>query len=146
MYYFAYGSNMDQTQMAERCPKVVLIGSARLIGYRLAFTIFSPKRNCGCADILMSSQDEVHGLLYSVTSKEMEALDRFEGHPNHYRQIQVTVNTQDGEVSAFSYEVVHKQDSLDPSKHYLHLITAAADLHNFPTSYRSMLSSIETSD
>ncbi len=146
MYYFAYGSNMDQAQMTERCPGAVLVGNAILRGYRLAFTIFSKKRNCGCADIVISSEDQVHGLLYRVTTKEREALDRFEGHPIHYKQIPVTVDTPMGEVSAFSYEVVTKQAGLSPSQHYLHLIKAAAKQHGFPETYQAMLNNVGTTD
>lgn len=32
--YFAYGSNMDRQQMRGRCPGAVLLGTARLPGYR----------------------------------------------------------------------------------------------------------------
>jgi hypothetical protein len=32
-YYFAYGSNMDEKQMASRCPGSQLVGRARLLAH-----------------------------------------------------------------------------------------------------------------
>ena len=141
--YFAYGSNMDQDQMRERCPDAVLIGPVVLADYRLAFTIFSPKRLCGCADIVPSAGDSVYGLLYRLTDTDMRALDGFEGHPVHYRRILVRVNSRGEEMDAYSYEVVHKQEDLLPSAHYLGLLRAAADRSAFPDNYQAFLRNIQ---
>ena len=35
--YIAYGSNMDEKQMAGRCPTARLFGTSELEGYRLLF-------------------------------------------------------------------------------------------------------------
>lgn len=35
--YIAYGSNMDEKQMAGRCPTARLLGTSELEGYRLLF-------------------------------------------------------------------------------------------------------------
>lgn len=142
--YFAYGSNMDKEQMKKRCPSAVLLGPATLVGYRLAFTIFSPKRLCGCADIVPSSGDAVYGLLYHLTSAEMKAMDTFEGHPIHYKRILVRVDGQGGEVEAYSYEVINKRNTVPPSIHYLELLRSAAALHAFPEEYQAFLRSIKT--
>lgn len=146
MYYFAYGSNMDAEQMRERCPDSELISVAVLQDYRLGFTIYSPTRKCGCADIVASPTDSVCGLLYRVSDSDLAALDRFEGHPVHYRRIAVTVETSRGPVSAESYEVVHKTDGLVPSAHYLGLIRNAAVLYNFPSAYQDFLSTVSVVD
>lgn len=142
--YFAYGSNMDQNQMKERCPSAVLIGTATLADYRLAFTIFSPKRQCGCADIIPSKGNTVYGLLYRLTDAEMKAMDDFEGHPTHYRRITVRVNGSEREVDAYSYEVVDKQEDLHPSVHYLGLLQTAAARFSFPIGYQKFLGGFKT--
>lgn len=142
--YFAYGSNMNNTQMTERCPGAVLLGTASLPGHKLAFTIFSPKRNCGCADIVSDTTSTVHGLLYELSESEMGAMDTFEGHPIHYRRISVTVFTLLGEpMQAETYEVVQKQEGLLPSEHYRRLILQAAIEHSFPEEYVAMLEVID---
>jgi gamma-glutamylcyclotransferase (GGCT)/AIG2-like uncharacterized protein YtfP len=144
MFYFAYGSNMNQAQMKERCPDAILRGGASLADYRLAFTIFSPNRLCGCADIVASKGDIVYGLLYQLTESDLYAMDRFEGHPNHYQRIVVSVISNNQEIDAYSYEVVNKQDELKPSKQYLELLQSAARLNNFPREYQVFLSTIKT--
>ena len=141
--YFAYGSNMDQNQMLERCPDAVLVGSAILAEHRLAFTIFSPKRNCGCADIVPSVGSVVYGLLYDLTDADREALDGFEGHPVHYQRITVRVNTETREADAYSYEVVNRQNDMRPSVQYLGLLQSAATRFNFPEEYQKFLRDVQ---
>lgn len=142
--YFAYGSNMDKDQMLERCPNAVLVGPATLADYRLAFTIFSPKRNCGCADIVPSVGSVVYGLLYDLTDADREVLDGFEGHPVHYERILVRVKTEDREVDACSYEVVNKKSDMSPSVHYLGLLQSAATRFDFPAEYQKFLRGVQT--
>jgi gamma-glutamylcyclotransferase (GGCT)/AIG2-like uncharacterized protein YtfP len=137
--YFAYGSNMDQNQMLERCPNAQLLGRASLADYRLAFTIFSPKRECGCADIISSTGDMVYGLLYRLADTDMITMDDFEGHPIHYRRITVLVKSKNGEVEAYSYEVVNKKKGLRPSVHYLVLLQSAAKHFEFPKEYQEFI-------
>ena len=130
--------------MLGRCPDAILLGCATLVDYRLAFTIFSPKRQCGCADIMPSIGDVVCGLLYRMTNADRDAMDVFEGHPIHYRRVTVRVKSENGEVKACSYEVVNKQDGLRPSYHYLGLLQSAAARFEFPEKYQLLLRNIET--
>lgn len=143
--YFAYGSNMDQGQMKERCPGAELLGPAALPGYRAAFTIFSPKRLCGCADIVSSEGDAVYGLLYRLSEEEMRRMDEFEGHPLHYQRITVRVVDGEGEErEAETYEVVEKKEGLAPSAHYLGLMREAAAKFRFPEGYQEFLRNTQT--
>jgi gamma-glutamylcyclotransferase (GGCT)/AIG2-like uncharacterized protein YtfP len=147
-YYFAYGSNMNQLQMKERCPTATLVSRVVLKDYKIDFTIYSEKRQCGCADIVSTKSGEVWGLLYTVSDLDIQALDTFEGHPIHYRRCEVVVY-DDFKVSyvAISYEVVTKQQStLSTSKHYLGLLHEAALQHNFPESYLKTLTTFCTVD
>lgn len=148
MKYFAYGSNMDRTQMKERCPDSKLIGKAVLHNYKIAFTIFSPKRQCGCADILSSVNSEVWGLLYDISEKDLENLDIAECHPDKYKRFQVVVEDVSGEeYTVETYEVVKKEGAfLKPSKHYLGLMQEAAREFDFPEKYQEMLKMLEHID
>lgn len=142
--YFAYGSNMDQDQMRERCPSAAVIGHAMLLNHRLAFTIFSPKRQCGCADVVPSPGDTVCGVLYHLTDADMAVLDEFEGHPVYYRRTLVSVQCGGEEIEACIYEVVDKKETLPPSAHYLGLLQNAAAHFDFPEEYQSFLKGIQT--
>src|ERR1041385_6322192 len=114
--YFAYGSNMDALQMKDRCPDAQLLGPATLPGYTLAFTIYSPKRNCGCADIVVKEGENVHGLLYRLHEEDLARMDGFEGHPIHYQRIIVSVEHGGSVLEAHTYEVVTKEKHIDTSR------------------------------
>lgn len=147
MKYFAYGSNMNQEQMKKRCPESTFLGKGVLSGYKIAFTTFSKTRNCGCADIVYSPDDEVWGLLYEISDSDRDELDKAEGHPKKYKRCEVTVKDQFGVVSVVeTYEVVTKDLSVKPSKDYLKLIQDAAHKFDFPRKYQAILASVGTSD
>lgn len=139
--YFAYGSNLDETQMRERCPGSILVGKFVLKDYQLAFTTFSKRRECGCADIVKSPGDEVWGLVYRFTTDDLVRMDKAEGHPQKYRRFTTSVENSAGEkVAAETYEVVEKSfDTLAPSQEYLQILMDAAKKYNFPEKYRSEL-------
>ena len=71
--YFAYGSNMDPEQMAERCPGSCALGAARLDDRRFLIN----KR--GYATIEPSPKDFVWGVLWSIKEGHIALLDEYEG-------------------------------------------------------------------
>ena len=71
--HFAFGSNMDPTQMATRCPSGEIAGSGQLAGYR--FRINSR----GVATVVPETTGLVHGIVWRLTSGDEKALDRYEG-------------------------------------------------------------------
>jgi len=96
--YFAYGSNMDVAAMAQRCPRSVAIGPARLIRHRLAamregwLTVTRDPRGC------------VHGVLWNLALADVPALDRYEGVAiGLYRKALQSVATPAGAKRALVY-------------------------------------------
>jgi hypothetical protein len=71
--YFAYGSNLNRAQMATRCPSARALGVARLNAHRFVIT------SDGVANVISAPQRSVLGVLWSCTSRDMVALDVFEG-------------------------------------------------------------------
>ncbi len=69
--YFGYGSNMHEGQMSDRCPGAVPLGAATLAGWAL--------REHGYADVVPSSGEITHGVLWRITPECERALDRYEG-------------------------------------------------------------------
>ncbi len=93
--YFAYGSNLDREQMAERCPNAEPFRIAHLHGYRLVFGGHSPNWDGAPATIVPAEEHSVAGLLYRITPEEIEQLDIYEGHPDRYeRQIETVVDDE----------------------------------------------------
>lgn len=138
MFYFAYGSNMDETQMQGRCPESLFVGIGVLGGYRLGFTRYAQSRKGGVADIVCEPDCSVWGLVYKVTAKDLDLLDSFEGKGKAYDRTTVAVRFLDGRmVEAETYYVINKQTDTKPSEEYLALLLNAAKKHKFPVGYVS---------
>lgn len=123
--YFAYGSNLDQDQMARRCPGAYLLGPAILPGHRLTFGGFSRRWGGAVASIAPDRRFHVPGLVYGCSPADIARLDDFEGHPNQYRRQLMRVVRDGGQpVVAFVYvKTVMREEA--PAAKYLRVIEAA---------------------
>ena len=136
MLYFAYGSNMDDLQMRDRCPDSPLVGIAVLKGYRVGFTYYSSRRNGGVADIIPDTESSVWGLVYKMVATDLDTLDSLEGKGIAYDRMTVPVQFLDGRtVDAEVYYVINKQQHVEPTEEYLSLLQKAARKHKFPETY-----------
>ena len=71
--YFAYGSNMDIAQMADRCPDAIFVETATLQGYEFEL-------DCtGAATVVESHGSTVYGVLWFISESDEKELDRYEG-------------------------------------------------------------------
>jgi gamma-glutamylcyclotransferase (GGCT)/AIG2-like uncharacterized protein YtfP len=133
--YFAYGSNMDPVQMAERCPGAVGLGAALLDGWRLTFTRDSPGWGGGVGHIEPDPADQVWGVLWDVTEEHLQSLDEYEGVAvaMYYRG---TVGvSRDGErVDAVVY-IANPRGYKPPSKKYIAALVRGAEAHDLPAAY-----------
>lgn len=87
MLYFAYGSNLDEDQMRERCPSAEALARAVLSDHALAFGGFSRRWGGAVASVVPAHGAQVHGLLYRIDDADLRVLDRFEGHPTVYERV-----------------------------------------------------------
>jgi len=112
--YFAYGSNINLDQMADRCPDARVVGPVVLEGYELLF------RRGGFATIGSCGGSKVHGLLWSITPDHERSLDRYEGYPRFYDKRMVTVrNDQGRSLSVMAYIMNERfREPMLPSSSY----------------------------
>ena len=89
--YFAYGSNLDEAQMRERCRSARPRGQATLRHHALVFGGFSQRWGGAVASIQRERGTHVEGLLYRISRRDLARLDRIEGHPFFYARIRRTV-------------------------------------------------------
>lgn len=80
MLYFAYGSNMNWSQMRGRCPSAKFVAIAELPEHRLAFTRKSNRRGCGVSDVVADQTESVWGVVYDVAETDIGLLDKDEGY------------------------------------------------------------------
>ena len=120
MYYFAYGSNLNQKQMKERCPNSKPLFTAVLPNYKLVFAGWSRQWRGGVASIKSLRGDRVRGAIYEVTEPCLQRLDRYE---SGYSRLNVTVFGEDDEpIEAITYAKDGKLEDAAPSKEYLAVI------------------------
>lgn len=114
MYYFAYGSNLHRVQMQSRCPESVPVAKVKLKGYRLNFN--------RVADIVEDEGSGVWGAVYTVSPRDIESLDLYEGYPHLYDKVGVKVIGDRGKTyEAFAY-VMTSKGSQEPSEGYYRII------------------------
>ena len=146
-FVFAYGSNMDPAQMRERCPESDLawfVAEAR--GWQLCFPRYAPKvRKCAVGSITQREGGSVRGVVFAISSRDIERLDRYEG--SGYERIQIDVHDQQG----FSHRVWTYSATLDgpktkklPSSAYISLYLRGAEYFGLPKKYQESLKRIKT--
>jgi hypothetical protein len=153
MIYFAYGTDMNPGQMAERCPGHRSIGVARLPGHRLCFPRFSRTWRCASASIAPSRNDVVFGALYEVPADEVAVLNYQQGYDpdgppelNRHELREFTVLRMGGSepVAAMTYVAVPDGTSALPSAAYMNIIIDGARYHGLPRAYLVVLKAVRT--
>jgi gamma-glutamylcyclotransferase len=154
MLYFAYGSNLEWTQMKQRCPLAKFVCRAKLPAHRLAFTLKSARRDCGVADVLPDQTKDVWGVVYELPDSELKNLDEREGYqpgmPYHQSQYarEDRCVWQEGDAKrpllAALYRGNPQLDPPLPSDDYKELIVAGARHWQLPADYIQELESIRT--
>jgi len=145
MIYFAYGSNMDKEQMADRCPSSRVIGAARLAHYTLAFTRWSRAWNSATADILPDREKDVYGVLYDLTLDDLKRMDKIADYPHSYIRQDVFVEVGTEQIPALTYVAI-RQGSFFASKAYRAKMVQGAATYKFPAQYMIFLKSLTTCD
>jgi gamma-glutamylcyclotransferase (GGCT)/AIG2-like uncharacterized protein YtfP len=153
--YFAYGSNLCMTQMAERCPSRQVVDRAVLPDQALIFPRRSLRRECGVASIVASVGCVVWGAVYRLTAGDVASLDTFEGFVptgdparNAYNKSEIAV-LRDGSltasIQAFTYIANPMPGRHIPSADYRGAMVRGAREHQLPPHYIDTLESLEIS-
>lgn len=140
-YYFAYGSNLDSSQMERRCPGHQYRCKAFLPKHRLAFTHPSVTWGGGSADIIDDEQSPgVWGCLYELTADDWVRLSTAEG-PG-YRRTTITVweaGVEDCPFECDAFKVIDPTGPHLPAKEYLDKIIRGALARSLPAGWITWL-------
>lgn len=117
--YLAYGSNMNQTQMAFRCPTAEVVGTSELKGYEL---LFKGAPRGAVATVEPKEGGSVPVLLWKIRRADEQALDRYEGYPRFYGKQMLQVELEGKEVSAMGYVMMPGYKFGIPSDGYADVI------------------------
>jgi|SRR5579872_3603852 len=154
MLYFAYGSNMEWSQMRSRCPSAKFVSAAKLPDFRLAFTRRSKQRSCGVSDVVADKAESVWGVVYEIADTEIALLDSFEGfRPGRERKENSYVREErhvfrDGNqkqpLLASIYLGNPQENPPLPNEDYKKLLVKGAEQWNLPPDYIKKLEAIQT--
>mmetsp|Transcript_9556 Transcript_9556/g.11806 ORF Transcript_9556/g.11806 Transcript_9556/m.11806 type:complete len:265 (-) Transcript_9556:422-1216(-) len=121
VFYFAYGSNMNEQRMLHRLPMIKGSRFAVLQDYELQFHSYSSdwKSLKGYCTITPKEGSSVEGLLYELPAKNLDLLDSYEGVPWSYNRKNITVSLQGTSIPSVTYIAEHCSPNLMPSLDYL---------------------------
>ena len=148
-YYFAYGSNMNPGQMAERCAAARVVCVACLPDYRLAFYGRNRVWDGGRETVVQEEGQQVWGVLYELTFGDAISLDvwssaRLDGGGAYFHYPVQVVDAAGREHTA----VLYKKDVLGPpvlpSSQYLAHIAAGAAANGLPQAYVDYLKNLQS--
>ena len=141
--YFAYGSNINLDQMAQRCPDAQVVGPVTLENYELLF--HGNLRGAGAdvdvrggyihAKAVENAHFVLYFLLWNITPECERSLDYYEGYPHLYGKEPVTVHGHDGQertVMAYVMTELCKEPSI-PSFYYYNGILEGYRQNGLPT-------------
>lgn len=136
--YFAYGSNMDENQMQERCPGAVKVGIDTVEGMRFVLD------SAGVASVVPHIGSRVTGVIWLVTKRHGKTLDRYEGVASGCYRLETIYVTIDG-ARYHAYVYLSNRDTTKPGHRdgYMAKIINAAKHHGFSESYIRELQSWE---
>ena len=154
--YFAYGSNLDNTQMVCRCPSAKAQYIAKLPDYEIAFSRRSVKRKCGVADAVPMKGCELWGVMYEISDIDLTALDMHEGFKGHGNpgnsysrkscEVIGILNGKEQCMNAFIYFAIPQAGKPKPSKEYKRLILDGAAYWKLPAHYLQKIEQIEVQE
>lgn len=126
--YIAYGSNLNIEQMSHRCPYATPIGNAVLKDYEL---LFRGGNGSSVATVEPRRGGSVPVLMWEITPRCEDALDRYEGWPRFYRKETVGVEFDGKNIEAMVYIMNDGHPLGSPSQHYLNIIMEGYDSAGF---------------
>jgi gamma-glutamylcyclotransferase len=141
--YFAFGSNLDAEQMAERCPGSRAAFRARLADHRIDFTYPSRRWGGGAADIVPAPGESVWGMVWELTEGQLEILDRFE---QGYERVELLVLDAAGRPHRVASYRVRDKGTHRPTRHYLDKMLRWGARWEFPDDYLALLRAVATQD
>lgn len=121
-YYIAYGSNMDERQMAYRCPNAKLVGKSEIKDYEL---LFKGSKTGAYATIEKKKGSTVPVLIWKITPSDEQNLDFYEGFPTFYYKKNLEVTVEGEKITAMAYIMDEKRVLGIPSDRYFEVLDKA---------------------
>ena len=113
MLYFAYGSNLNLSQMKRRCKDSVFLKKINLENFRLTF-----RSRYRAADIEPKKNSLVPGGLFEISKSDEKKLDLYEDYPILYKKYYFILDGR----KVMTYTMVKKTPFRFPTERYLNIV------------------------
>ncbi len=117
--YIAYGSNLNLSQMALRCPTARVYGTGLLNNWEL---IFRGSMTGAYATIRRKRGSAVPVVVWTIQTMDEWRLDMYEGYPTFYFKQDVMVDLPSGKKKAMVYIMDTRRLPSVPSSHYVQTV------------------------
>ena len=138
-YYFGYASNLKISILEQRIgDRIQNYMQGRLIDYGFRFN----KKNAdgsARANIIVSDSEDVFGVVFEIEKKYHDVL--FKTEPG-YRLINVSVETEQGNVQAITFISDADDEDIYPTEEYLNSILTGAKENSLPREYTDFIRSM----
>jgi hypothetical protein len=123
---------MNPKTMRDDTPDAVLVGPARLDGYRLAFNVPSRSWGGGAANAVPALEGRLWGILWEIDEDDLKAFNTFRGDEQMQHLLEVEVHGPDGPVRATTFAVDSPERFIAPADRYLAMLRAVARDQGLP--------------
>tara|TARA_B100001093_G_scaffold465967_1_gene484043 strand:+ start:801 stop:1202 length:402 start_codon:yes stop_codon:yes gene_type:complete len=113
MLYFAYGSNLNLSQMKRRCKDSIFLKKINLENFRLTF-----RSRYRAADIEPKKNSLVPGGLFEISKSDEKKLDLYEDYPILYKKYHFILDGR----KVMTYTMVKKTPFRFPTERYLNVV------------------------
>lgn len=137
--YFAYGSNMAESQIKFRCADATFMGVSKL--NNKSFFINAK----GVASIKDKAGSYVQGIVWALSNNDVQSLDAYEGYPNSYIKIYYEILLNNKVLPVLVYESTNLEIG-NPREGYLEKIIKTAQTLSFDNGYISELCTLMNQD
>lgn len=126
--YIAYGSNMDEEQMRYRCPDAKVTGTGTVEGYGL---LFKGGTDHAYATIEPEKGSSISVLVWEISERDEQRLDRYEGYPKFYYKKNICVEVNGEQKKAMVYIMDERNPLNRPSNEYYYILKNAYQKFGF---------------
>ena len=117
--YIAYGSNLNLSQMASRCPSANVYAKGTLNNWEL---VYRGSKTNAHATIILKQNSTIPALIWEIEKSDEVQLDIYEGYPHYYFKKNIMVYINGKRRKAMVYIMNENQAPGRPSKQYINTI------------------------
>lgn len=144
MLYFSFGSFLDSETLRKHASSAKFVARATLPDHEVQFNFLSKTYSGGVTGVEPAPGKKALGIIYDVTSEEMEKLDIVEGVPTgiYYRETVTVVDEDGNEHRAETYRTTDPKGPFTPTRRYLDLMIKGAREHGLDPDYINELEAL----